>query len=306
MLIKPRNIPMELQILRLLNKRIGLSDKERQYYLNLEKGFRGEQSFDVWLENLSDEWMILNDLMLENNNTIFQIDTLLISQKTIYMFELKNYEGDFYIDKDIWYASSGNEIKNPLLQLRRSESLLRRILQEIGQNFHIEAYIIFNNPEFTLYQAPLNSPIIFPTQLNRLLKKLNANTLKPNEKQKRVIEKLVSMHLVDPPLTRKLADYDYAQLQKGITCPCCDSFMNLFGKGKLICEACDLNEELESGILRSVEQFKLLFPERKITTTTIHEWCKVIDSKKTVRRILKKHFTLQKHSSMSYFVSKNK
>ena len=75
--------------------------RENQNYINLEKGYEGERNFEVLLEHHLSEGLILNDLLLEKNNTLFQIDSLLISQNSIYLFEVKNYEGDFYIEKTI-------------------------------------------------------------------------------------------------------------------------------------------------------------------------------------------------------------
>ncbi|WP_422392315.1 nuclease-related domain-containing protein [Niallia oryzisoli] len=90
----------------------------------------------------------------------------------MYLFEVKNFAGDFYIEKDTWYSKSGNEIQNPFDQLKPCESLYRRLVHDLGlgSTFSIEAYLIFIHPEFTLYQTPLHLPAIFPTQLNRLSK----------------------------------------------------------------------------------------------------------------------------------------
>lgn len=68
-------------------------------------------------KKLTNDWLIVKDLLLESNNTVFQVDTLLISPETVYLFEVKNYEGDFYIESDRWYTISKTEINNPLLQL---------------------------------------------------------------------------------------------------------------------------------------------------------------------------------------------
>ncbi|PWW27956.1 nuclease-like protein [Cytobacillus oceanisediminis] len=114
----------------------------------LRKGFTGEKQFDMLLQSMPDESIILNDLLLEYSNTIFQIDSLLITGDCIYVFEIKNYEGDFYINHDKWCTTSKSEIKNPLLQLQRSESLLRRLLLDLGFNAPIKSYLIFINPEF--------------------------------------------------------------------------------------------------------------------------------------------------------------
>ncbi len=292
---------MELVILRYLNIRMNLSPKDKQNYLILEKGFEGERKFSEWLKNNTSDCLILNDLLLEKNNTFFQIDSLLISQKTIYQFEVKNYEGDYYVDKDMWYMTSGTEIKNPLHQLKRSESLLRRLLQDLGSTLSVESYLIFINPEFTLYQAPLHLPIIFPSQMNRFMKKLNVNSAKLNGSQTKLAEQLIALHTKESPFTR-IPFYDYDQLQKGITCATCNSFLTTYKERNLICDICGNKENLESAVMRSVREFKLLFPDKKITTPIIFDWFGVIESKKTIRRILSKNFKVMFQGKLSYFV----
>ncbi|WP_442874236.1 hypothetical protein [Cytobacillus sp. NCCP-133] len=76
------------------------------------------------------------------------------------------------IEQDRSYTATINEVKNPLLQLQRSESLLRRLLQELGYKSPLKAFIIFINPEFHLYQATKNLPAIFPAQINRFMDKI--------------------------------------------------------------------------------------------------------------------------------------
>ena len=170
---KSRTESAELLILRSLNTRMNLSDKDKQHYFNLKKGYEGEVIFDSLTEKLQCECLILNDLLLKLNNTTFQIDTLIIFSETIYFFEVKNYEGDYYYESDRLYKKPKSEIINPLNQLSRSESLLRQLLHNLGFNIPIDASVVFINPEFTLYQTPLNKPFIFPTQINRYLKNLN-------------------------------------------------------------------------------------------------------------------------------------
>lgn len=135
-------------------------------------------------------------MLFEINNTEFQIDTLLIFQKIINLIDVKYFERDYYIEGDIWYSSlTGKEIKNPLLQLNRCQSLPRRLLQELGCNMPIEANVVFNHPEFTLYQATRNLPIILPTQLNRLMKKINNTSSSLIQKHINLADKLISKHL---------------------------------------------------------------------------------------------------------------
>lgn len=82
---KDRTESDELKTLRIINTRMDLSEDKYTYYLGLEKGFAGEVQFDLLTEKLQPECHILNDLLLESNNTIFQIDTTIIFQETIYL-----------------------------------------------------------------------------------------------------------------------------------------------------------------------------------------------------------------------------
>ncbi|PLR76533.1 nuclease [Bacillus sp. V3-13] len=288
---KSRTEPADLLILKILNTRMSLSDKDKQHYFNLKKGYEGEKIFDSLTERLQCECIILNDLLLKLNNTIFQIDSLIITSETIYFFEVKNYEGDYYYESDRLYKKPNSEINNPLIQLNRSESLLRQLLQNLGINIPINASIVFINPEFTLYQTPLNKPFIFPTQVNRYLKNLNKTSSKLNGKHKMLADKLISLHIKDSPFML-LPSYDYDQLRKGITCNKCTSFSISVEGRKCVCKECGYEEVVAIAVMRNVKEFKLLFPNRKINTNVIHEWCKVVASKKRITRILEKNFKI--------------
>lgn len=300
MVYKPRTVSTELLILRSLNTRMNLSDKDKQYYFNLNKGYEGEVMFDLLTENLQCECFILNDLLLQVNNTTFQIDSLIIISETIYFFEVKNYEGDFYYESDRLYKLPKSEINNPLNQLRRSESLLRQLLHNLGFNISIDASVIFINPQFTLYQSPLNKPFIFPAQINRYFKKLNKIPSKLNEKHKMLADKLISLHIENSPFIH-LPLYEYDQLQKGITCVKCNSFSVCVEGRNVVCKECGHKEGIATAVIRSVEEFKLLFPTRKITTKIIHEWCKIVTSKKSIKRILDKNFKIVGVHQWSYY-----
>jgi hypothetical protein len=90
----------ELKVLNALNVRMELAEKEKQYYFNLQRGFEGEVIFDGYLKRIGIQSYILNDLLFEQNHSHFQIDSLMISQILTYLFEVKNFEGEYYFDGD--------------------------------------------------------------------------------------------------------------------------------------------------------------------------------------------------------------
>ncbi|WP_449619593.1 nuclease-related domain-containing protein [Robertmurraya sp. Marseille-Q9965] len=299
--MKPRLESPELKVYRYVNARMELEGKEKQHYSFLEKGLEGELKFDSLLERLEGEYLILKDILLDYQGNLFQIDTLIISKTTIHIFEVKNYEGDYYVDADNWFSTSGTEIKNPLSQLKRTESLFHRYLQFFRSPLKLECYLVFVNPEFTLLQAPLNEPIILPTQLNRFLRNLDFPRAPLTNTPINLAKKILADHIIDSPFKR-LPTYEYEQLGKGILCSGCRSLStHVEGRKLLVCESCQLQEDLASAILRSVEEFRLLFPDRKITTNAVQDWCRVVESRRTVRRVLGKNFNLTGYGKYSYY-----
>jgi len=290
-LYKPRTESEELFVLGSLNTRLDLPEKDKQYYQNLQKGYEGELIFDTWTEKLQCECYVLNDLLLKIGTNTFQIDSLLIAADTIYFYEVKNYEGDYYFEGDRFYKRPRLEIVNPLHQLARSEALLRQMLNSLGCNLSIDASVVFINPEFALFQAPLNKPLILPNQLNRYFQKLNRIPSRLTGKHLLLAEKLAALHLKKSPFLQLLS-YDFDQLMKGICCAGCHSFLDSVGKVGCVCKECGNIEPVSSAVSRSVAEFRVLFPNRKVTTNVIHEWCGAVLSKQRIRRILEQNFKI--------------
>ena len=300
MAFKNREKSTELLTFELLNDRMELLEEDMRHFLNLQKGFIGELQFDNLTETIQSECLILNDLLLRNKSTHFQIDALLLFQELIYMFEVKNFEGDFYYESGKFYTLNSKEVNNPLDQLKKCESNLRQLLQSLGITVKIRSFIVFINPEFTLYQTPLNMPFIFPSQLNKLIQQLNntRSTVKPNIKK--LAEKLVSMHIQDSPF-KSLPAYDYDQLRKGITCVECRSFIVFIEGSTCICRDCGKSERLAEAILRGIHEYKILFPQRKITTNNIHDWCEIVESKWRIQRVLQQNYMKKGNNKWMYY-----
>ncbi len=85
-------------------------------------------------------------------------------------------------------------------------------------------------------------------------------------------------------------------------CGNCGCLFSIIEHFDLVCGNCGGHEKFESAILRHTEEFKLLFPERKVTTSGIHEWCNIDLAKRTITRALKKNFNLVGSTSNTYFI----
>ncbi|WP_010097983.1 hypothetical protein [Ornithinibacillus scapharcae] len=59
MIVKEREVPIELRLLRSLHTRMELAEKDRQYLSNLEKGYEGENLFDAIFNRFNNECIVL-------------------------------------------------------------------------------------------------------------------------------------------------------------------------------------------------------------------------------------------------------
>ncbi|WP_226678108.1 nuclease-related domain-containing protein [Mesobacillus jeotgali] len=292
MILKERTKSEELLILQALKPRMELEERDLKNLYTLEKGYEGEVQFDHWFTNYRAECLIINDLFLEVNGTLFQIDSLVITQDRLHLFEVKNLEGDYYLDGDKFKTIAGNETKNPLHQLSRTESLLKQLLKNLGFYIPLEPHLVFINPEFALLQAPLRSPIILPNQLNRFMDRTNRTSSKLTSKHTKLGEALLSLHITKSPYTR-VPGYDFEILRKGVICGSCGEYMESFERKRIICSHCDSREPVDSMVLRTVKSFQLLFPDQKVTTSTIYEWAYGTLPKKAIRRVLQKNLLVK-------------
>ena len=292
MILKVRSESNELLCMRHLNARMELTGADKFNYLAHEKGYEGEVAFDQLTESLQEERYFINDLLLNVNHSYFQIDSMIISQGVIYLFEIKNFEGDYYLEENQLYSvTSKYENKNPVDQLKRSATLFRQLLQTQKLDFLVESLVVFINPNFTLYQAPIDQPIIFPTQVNRFLNKLNNTPSRLNAGHKKLAQTLLSLHQTKNPFVN-IPEYNFEQLRKGIYCMSCQSFSILLKGHSIVCERCGGHEKIEQAILRNVEEVKRLFPNQKITAQFMYDWCKLNICKKTLSRILKNNYQM--------------
>lgn len=300
MILKERIKPEELQLLQALKPRMELEEKDAQNLRTLEKGYEGEVQFDHWFTNYRVESIIINDLLLEVNGTLFQIDSFVITQDRLHLFEVKNLEGDYYFDGEKFKTAAGKEIKNPLHQLSRAESLLKQLLKELGFYTPLEPHLVFINPEFALLQAPLKSPIILPNQMNRFMNNMNRVSSKLNNKHTKLAEALLSLHIKKSPYSR-VPSYDFGMLRKGVICEGCGEFVERCDRYNFFCNHCIAKETIDSAVLRTIVTYQLLFPDQKVTTSIIYEWSNGNFPAKTIRRVLKRNFLVQGEGSSTFY-----
>lgn len=298
--------PPELQILKILTDRMTLTPDSSNFYYTLQKGYDGEVNFHKHLKKyLTSDCIVLYDLLLDKRETLFQLDCIIIQQRSIWHIEVKNFEGDYILkDNRLYTLPNEKEISNPLNQIERGKRLLNESLEKHGYTFPINPYVVFIHPHFALYQLQTKLPIIIPGQINRFINTINNTHSKITSSHYKLAHTLFSLRH-SKSLSSRLPKYEFEQLRKGIRCLHCDGYLTGgdFHKKKLNCDVCGVAESRESAVLRSVDEYSILFPENKITTNIIWNWCGEIISKYKIRRILFQFFQPVDKKKEMHFIS---
>ncbi|MBU9723385.1 MULTISPECIES: nuclease-related domain-containing protein [Bacillaceae] len=285
--------------------------EQRLYAIN--SGYEGEVKFDTFYENCPDNWVILNDIWLKIDNFTFQIDSLLITTGTNYLFDVKNFLNEYEYRNGRFYRKDQETRSNPLKQLERCDTSYRYLLKQLGLNFPVVSNLAFVNEKFTLFGATRDLPIILPTQMEQFFQQLKTTEAKtskrseqPSQHQMHLANQILSLHVNQSPY-KDLPDYSFEILEKGLVCGKCGTFFAPPGKLQrtLLCHKCGCEESVENAILRCIEEYRLLFPNDRITTKRIQEWCRVITCERRIRRSLNKYFQRIGHSTSSYFVERS-
>jgi len=285
-----------------LDKRMELPDGDRNYLMNLEKGFEGEERFDDYVKTyLKKEVIVLNDLLLISRGNTFQVDSLLITSDTLYIYEIKNYKGNYQMNAGQLVTLTGQEINSPLNQISRSKTLMKQLLKDLGYSLKVEASVIFVNPTFYLYQANAADPFIFPVQIDSHFQDMNRSLAALSKEHHLLAKKLVKEHRESVPYQRKLADFDYRKLKKDIYCMTCGERQVTLTRKKSCCNRCQSKQPMEKTILEHIDEYRLLFPEAKMTVQSLHEWCGRKIGPRRLRTVCAEHFKKVGTTSNAYY-----
>lgn len=298
--MKPLFLPQQLRFLNALHARKELSSGQLHHLQSMKKGADGEIRWTTLLNELPDDIPILYDLNLEINQTVFQIDALCILQNKMVIFEIKNYRGNYSIVDNQWFSPTKKEMKDPLLQIKRNETLIHQFLKKHQLPIPFDYHLIFVHPEFVLYGATPNQNVIFPGQIPAFLDTFKNQTISPTGLHTKVIDTLLTNHKSKLTMLVK-PEYHYEELAKGVFCSGCCGRMMRISKKSFKCPHCSQIIVLKKVVLEMIKQYKLLFPQRKIKKSTIYDWCGKEISGDSILRVLQQNYTEKGKSRGVYY-----
>lgn len=308
MLVLHYNHPVrteELRILAFLRHRMSLPQESLQRLSHLQKGYEGEVRFAKLLKAyLVSDAIVLYDLLLDSKGNAFQIDCVIIQERDVWHLEVKNYEGDYRMQGDAIYSMrNGYKLLNPLNQLDRGNVLLHERLRQWGYQFDVTSYLMFVHPEFALYRHDPKHPIVLYSQILRFIDTLNRKSSRLSSRHHQFARRLAESRIPEARADR-LPDYDLHHLKEGIRCQACDGFLDVMKGHRLCCGKCGYTEGRDSSVMRSVVEFNMLFPDVKITTKGMWNWCAIDCSKGTMKNILHRFMrpvSVKRHRHFVFF-----
>jgi len=285
-----------------LDKRMVLPDEEKEHLLNIQKGFNGEVPFDVLAKKLLKiDALVLNDLMFTVKGSSFQVDKVIITGDTFHLIEVKNYEGNYQFDGRKFLTLSGKEITNPLTKFNETTRKMRELLNKWNVNLAFEPVLVFVNPAFTLYNAPPTIPIVYPTQIEAFFSRLNQRSSSLTNKTHSCAERLLQEHQDEAAFQRKLPEYNFESLTKGLWCVECDFPDLKITQRSCTCQSCGHKASVNETLLWHIEEFRLLFPDWKVTRNIVFEWCGGQISMWLIQKILNENYKRYGHARASHY-----
>src|SRR5699024_10853744 len=121
-------------------------------YNRFNAGYRGEKEVDYQLKLFPHKnFLALHNVRLKIHNFYFQIDTLIISEKVIFILETKNLAGIIKYDAEWNQLVQYNRdkqmaLQDPLLQAETQKLHLQSWLQQFHLSVPIEFLVVSSNP----------------------------------------------------------------------------------------------------------------------------------------------------------------
>ncbi|MBP2240784.1 ribosomal protein L37AE/L43A [Cytobacillus eiseniae] len=260
-------------------------------------GYQGEKASDYFVKKLPEkEYLIFHGLRLQNGDSFFQMDTMILSKKLTLNLEIKNYIGTIYFDsKHKQLIQSVNNLEKaylcPIVQAKRQREEWTNWLKERKIQLPLDYLVVISNPSTIIksdpqyYEAQRN--VIHPQEIGERMNKLSMqyteDQLTSND-IKKLAKLLIKNHI---PETYDVLSYfkiPETDIITGVQCLQCEKFGMERIHGTWHCPTCQLKNK--DAHLQAMNDYFLLIN----STITNKKLCEFLhlSSPYTASRLLKK------------------
>jgi hypothetical protein len=258
-------------------------------------GFAGELRVDRELSEVQffESYLLLKNLLVGNDSSYCQIDTLVIYSKFILIIEVKNIPGILTYDEETHQLTRRKEngpieaMGNPKDQLKRSERMVKKLLEEHQMQMPVHGLVVFSNPASILEKPFPNCHAIHVSGLYQSLEDLHqvyADHTSPKFDHRKVHQLFVLKAPVLTPIKpTHIPTKVFTELAMGVLCPNCVGITMQFKYRLWRCNQCQYKSATEH--IKALQDYRLLF-SKQLTTKQWMEFCG-LSSLSTSKRILR-------------------
>lgn len=277
----------ELLYFRALSYRKTLVKSDAKKLNVYERGLVGEQIYDKMCDEAGHEnFIIFRDVYLKIEGTVTQYDSIIVSDGSLIVNEIKNFKGVYSFNGNKWFVG-GHEIgEDPNAQLKRAVSKLVKLRYLYNINFNTSGVLVFPNDEFVLNcnDAAVWDSVVMRSNLRRYIVELGK--LQSSRSAEELAE-IISSHVVENPFFKEVADF--SELRKGVYCRSCGSFQMKKHKIHFECLSCSKKDTVHTIVLQAISDHNALFRGIPITRKRLTDLLGGVVSKITLFRFMNKY-----------------
>lgn len=185
-------------------------------------GLKGEKDIlDTIFNNLSDDYIILPDINITNDDKIAKIDFVVIGKYKIFVIEVKNFRGKIFgdlYDNKLIFQKNYNKVKeyryNPYKQNATHMWALKNLLfNYMDKKYYLENIVVFNDYTELFVKNSKNNIVKLKNLIN-IIQSLDFGKKNISELEKQEILKII---LKDNLKNKKIKDiykYNFSEILK--------------------------------------------------------------------------------------------
>lgn len=236
----------------------------------LDLGFKGENIFDEMIEpfKIMHQLIHIKDILFEydEGKKEVQIDNIVIANDTCYIFEVKKYQFNLCIDdRGFFYYEDGNEFASLNTQVEKQRGEVRQLLKEIGYPMSIEHFIVFINPDRTVFGLQRKHKVLTRATLKDFLDQ----RMKPNRKDYTFLVPGIDERRLKISKHATFYEVNVDFLRKGVFCSACHHRMKRTSRYAYTCFNCNWKISTLDAVKLLIRDLRLLNPEHKINSNLL-------------------------------------
>lgn len=293
---KTASQPTEYEFIKIATQRkLVTNGLDLGHYKRVEAGALGEMQFEQIMNQFgSPQWYFLQNIWFENYNT-FECDYVLVTKHCVYVFEIKNYYGEFEYQNGQCKSRGVGITYNPINQAHNAMVHLKNLVKNYSAEIPIKGVLVFigEHNKVCVHDDIDYIDIITRNEIysyiQNMIQKDNASLTAINPKY--LIEYLEPFEVKNPYLVNPYTSSDIMNLHAGLYCKMCSRELEMTRSLYIEC-SCGFQEYREHLIVRTACEYGVLTHGTNFVISDIQSFVGAFPSRVHMKNMLPKHFNV--------------